>query len=296
MGVITIVDADFRLGPVNLWTFPLPKAELETAMTGTNNDLLIRALRGGVAGNSITITLVDPPGNNVALSVAVVASAITVTLATDGTSTITSTAAQVRDAINANSQARSLVDVVLPASNDGTGIVTALASTPLAGGSDTGVETYAGALIDETTVTPGVTAAPLTAHVTGSQPRGKIGTGGTFKIETGAKEITLKNLAMALPGSRYILGAGGLKRLDFIVPTGQNFRDYAVKMEFRRLLSADTETSDPNEILVVPYCSQVDGEVELKYNITDQQFIPLHLEAWPDTSTGRTAYMGTLVL
>jgi len=295
MGVITIVDADFRLGPVNLWTFPLPKAELTTAMTGTNNDLLIRALRGGVAGNSITITLVDPSTSSTPISVAVVGTAITVTLAVDGSSAITSTAAQVRDAINANGQARSLVDVLLPASNDGTGIVIALASTPLAGGSDTGVETYGGALIEETTVTPSVTAVPLTAHVTGSQPRAKIGTGGTFKIETGLKEINLPNLAKALPGCRFVQGAGTLKRLQFIVPTGMNFRDTAVKMEFRRLLTADTETANPDEILVVPYCSPVDGEVELKYNITDQQHIPLHLEAWPD-SLGVTAYMGTLVL
>jgi hypothetical protein len=295
MGVITIVDADFRLGPVNLWTYPLPKAELTTAMTGTNNDLTIRALRGGVAGNSITITLFDPTTSSTPISVAVVGTAITVTLAVDGTSTITSTAAQVRDAINANGQARSLVDVILAASNDGTGVVTALSSTPLAAGSDTGVETYGGALIDETTVTPSVTAVPLTAHVTGSQPRAKIGTGGMFKIETGLKEISLPNLAKALPGCRFVAGAGGLTRLQFIVPTGMNFRDTAIKMEFRRLLTADTETSNPNDILVVPSCSPVDGDVELKYNITDQQFIPLHLEAWPD-SLGVTAYMGTLVL
>jgi len=295
MGVITIVDADFRLGPVNLWTFPLPKAFLETAMTGTNNDLLIRALRGGAAGNSITITLVDPATSSTPISVAVVGTAITVTLAVDGASAITSTAAQVRDAINANSQARSLVDVVLPASNDGTGVVIALASTPLATGSDTGVETYGGALIDETTVTPSTTSVPLTAHVTGGQPRGEIGTGGGFKVETGCKEITLRNIAMALPGCRLVLGAGTLKRLDFIVPTGQNFRDFATRVELRRIHSADTETANPDEIVVIPFCSAMAGDVELKFNITDQQFIPLRLGGWPD-SLGRTAYMGTLVL
>jgi hypothetical protein len=295
MPAILIDDTAFRLGPVNLWTFPLPKAEVSTLLTGTHNDLLFRALRGGVAGNAITVAYVDPPGNNVALSVGVVGSVITVTLATDGTSTITSTAAQVRDALNASAQARSLIDAVLLTGNDGTGLVTALAPLSLAGGSDTGVETYAGALIDETTITPSVTGVPLTAHVTGSQPRSMIGTGGMFKIETGAKEITLANLAKSLPGCRLVQGAGGLKRLDFIVPTGQNFRDYAVRMDFRRILSADSETSDPNEILVVPFCSPVAGEVQLKYNITEQQHIPLHLEAWPD-SLGRTAYMGTLVL
>src|SRR5882724_5780863 len=113
MPAITIVDNDFRLGPVNIWTYPLRKAELTTLLTGVNNDLVFRAKRGGAAGNSIAIIYVDPPGNNVPISVAVVGTIITVTLATDGTSTITSTAASVRDAVNASPAARSLVYAVL---------------------------------------------------------------------------------------------------------------------------------------------------------------------------------------
>jgi len=295
MGAIIVNDADFRLGPVNIWTFPLPKASLTTALTGNNNDLTIRAKRGGVAGNSITVEYVDPPGNNVALSVAVVGTVITVTLATDGTSTITSTAADVRDAINASAQARSLVSAVLVTGNDGTGLVTALAATPLTGGSDTGVETFLGALTDETTVTMSVTASPLTAHVTGSQARGKVGTGGSFQIRAGMKEMSLAKFAVAFPAAQLIEGADGLQRLDFIVPTGTNFRDLAVRMELRRLLAADAETSDPDEILVIPATSPVDGEVPLVFNITDQQFVPINFEAWPD-SLGRLAYMGTAVL
>lgn len=106
-------------------------ALLTTALTGTNNDLVFVARDPGAGGKSITITYVDPPGNNVALSVAVVGTDITVTLATDGTSTITSTAAQVKAAIEASNDANALVVVTNAAANDGTGVVTALAQTNL---------------------------------------------------------------------------------------------------------------------------------------------------------------------
>lgn len=57
--------------------------------------------------------------------------AITVTLATDGSSAITSTAAQVAAAVADNDDSNDLVSVANAAGNDGTGVVTALASTPL---------------------------------------------------------------------------------------------------------------------------------------------------------------------
>ena len=110
------------------------KATLTTALTGTNNDLKYTAREAGVGGNSITVRYVDPAGNNAALSVTVAGTAITVNLATNGSGTITSTAAQVAAAIAAKQQASVLVDVENAAGNDGTGVVTALAATPLTGG------------------------------------------------------------------------------------------------------------------------------------------------------------------
>ena len=110
------------------------KAELVTSMAGTNNDIRIRAQEAGTGGNAITFSIVDPPGNNVALSVAVAGTALTVTAATDGASAITSTAAQVIQAIRNHAEGRNLVEVSLPSGNDGTGVVTAVAATPLAGG------------------------------------------------------------------------------------------------------------------------------------------------------------------
>lgn len=116
---------------------PMVASTLTTAFTGTNNDILFMAVIPGAVGDAITITFVDPPGNNVPLSVDVVDDAITVTLATDGSSTITSTAAQVIALIEADDDASALVTAANAPANDGTGVVTALSSTPLADGSGT---------------------------------------------------------------------------------------------------------------------------------------------------------------
>src|SRR5688500_10169537 len=70
------------------------QASLTTAQTG-NRDIRLVAVATGTGGNAITLVLEDPAGNNVPLSVAVVGNAITVTLATDGSSHPTSTGAQV---------------------------------------------------------------------------------------------------------------------------------------------------------------------------------------------------------
>ncbi len=103
-----------------------------------NARFLVTADEGGAIGNQDSITLVDPVGNNAALDVSVVGKAITVSLATDGASAPTSTAAQVRDAINNDPEASVLVTASLPADSNGTGVVAAAAVTSLAGGVDAG--------------------------------------------------------------------------------------------------------------------------------------------------------------
>jgi hypothetical protein len=290
-----IQDQYLELGPGNLYIFPKTKAQLTTVMTGLNNDLIIHAQRGGLAGNSITITLVDPTGNNVPLSVAAVGNAITVTLATDGASAITSTAAQVRDAINQSFASYALVYAVLASGNDGTGLVTALASTPLTGGSDTEVETFLGALSDETALNISASAAPLTAHLTGVQPRDKVITGGSFQIVAGLKEITLENFARAFPNAILLEGADGLKRLDFTIQAGQSLRTTrGTKMQLRKV-RGNVESTAPADILTIPEASPVDAEVNLAFSVTDQRVLTATFEAWPD-SYGRVAFFGTATL
>jgi len=104
---------------------------LKTALSGSNNDLVFMAR---VAGSTPTVRIayVDPSANNAALGIVVSGQDITVNLATGVAGAITTTAAQIKAAIEANAEANALVAVALAPSNDGTGVVTALSQATLA--------------------------------------------------------------------------------------------------------------------------------------------------------------------
>lgn len=108
-------------------------AALTTALAGANNDLLYTARTAGGQGDDITVAYVVA-GTNTPLTVNVSGTAITVNVATNGAGAATSTAAQVEAAVEANADAAKLVTVASAPSNNGTGTVTAMAATPLAGG------------------------------------------------------------------------------------------------------------------------------------------------------------------
>lgn len=133
------------------------KATLTTALTGANNDLVFTSRLRGEAGNRIRIRYVVA-GASTALSVAISAGDIdllalnnqeflalhrmgidesydiTVNVATDGASAATSTATQVKAALDAHAQASVLLSTALAPGNSGAGVVTAMAYTSLTGG------------------------------------------------------------------------------------------------------------------------------------------------------------------
>lgn len=109
-------------------------ATLSTNLAGSNNDIVFTAVAPGVSGNLISIEYLDPEDTDVALSVGVVGNAITVTLATDESGVITSTADLIKTAIEAEAEADALVTVADKAANDGSGVVIAMAATLLTGG------------------------------------------------------------------------------------------------------------------------------------------------------------------
>lgn len=113
-------------------------ASLATGVVGNNNALTFTAKEAGAVGNDISIQLIDPAGNNGALSVDVVGRDILVTCATDGASAIASTAAQIKAAIEA-SPAADLVTVANTGASTGAALVVAVAKTDLAGGTNASV-------------------------------------------------------------------------------------------------------------------------------------------------------------
>ena len=113
-------------------------ASLSTNLTGSNNDLVYTAKAGAAkfeTGNDITVRYVVS-GNSTPLSVSVSTNAITVNVATDSGGAATSTAAQVKAAVEASTPAAALVSVAHKSGNDGSGVVTALSATALTGGRD----------------------------------------------------------------------------------------------------------------------------------------------------------------
>lgn len=109
------------------------KAAYTTALTGTHNDLVYTAKIAGPGGNSIQITYVVS-GASTPLTIAVSGFSIVVNVATSGASAATSTSAQVKAAVEANSDAAALVTLAHASANDGTGVVTALSVQSLSGG------------------------------------------------------------------------------------------------------------------------------------------------------------------
>lgn len=89
---------------------------------------------GHEGGNDLTVALSNPGAADQALSVSVDGNAITVSLATDGAGALTSTAAQVVAAINANPAASGLVTASTFRGDTGAGIVAPQAATALSDG------------------------------------------------------------------------------------------------------------------------------------------------------------------
>ncbi len=112
------------------------KANLTTALAGGNNDLVITARNYGSIGNILQVAYIDPAGNNQALAVTLVGPLIRVSLATGAGGAITSTAANVKTAIEVHAGANALVSVANASGNNGSAVVTAMAATNLSGGLD----------------------------------------------------------------------------------------------------------------------------------------------------------------
>lgn len=116
---------------------PAVAAALTTGVVASNNAMTWTAKASGAAGNNITVRLKDPGANSASLSVDVNnGDDIVVNLATSVAGAITSTAAQIKTAVEADTEANALVAVANASTSTGAGVVTAVAATALTGGVD----------------------------------------------------------------------------------------------------------------------------------------------------------------
>ena len=112
------------------------KARLQIGVVGSNNALTFTSKLPGELGNSSSLTLVDPKANNAALSISVSGRDVTVRLATGVSGAITTTATQLKTAIEANASANALFTITNTGASTGAGVVAALRRTQLADGLD----------------------------------------------------------------------------------------------------------------------------------------------------------------
>lgn len=110
-------------------------ATLETGTVGEKNGIVWTAKAAGTGGNSLSVEILNT-GKEKALSVDVDGNKITVIAATNGVGEgeITSTADQVKEAVEEHDTASQLVAVADKGASDGTGVVKAVAKTSLSGG------------------------------------------------------------------------------------------------------------------------------------------------------------------
>ena len=112
------------------------KADTAIGAVGTNNALTFTSKLLGVLGNKISLVLVDPNANNSALAITVSQQEITAKLATGAGGAITTTAAQLKTAIEANAAANALVTVAHTGASTGAGVVPVIRRQYLTGGLD----------------------------------------------------------------------------------------------------------------------------------------------------------------
>jgi len=145
---ITTAASTFTLGSLLMENAGAPnnaaRATLSRNPAGDDNALTFTAVPYGVEGNLISVEYVDPGAASQSLAVSVQRYAITISLATNSGSSITSTAAQVRTAVLASVEAAALVSVAINtgdtgSADDGSGVVTALSKAFMTGGAGTGI-------------------------------------------------------------------------------------------------------------------------------------------------------------
>jgi phage tail sheath protein FI len=115
---------------------PEVKAALAVGVVGSNNALTFTSKLAGTLGNAIAVRFRNPGTNGATLAVSVSNQVITVSLATNGSAVATTTAAQIKTAIEGNATANALVAVTHTSASTGAGVASIVNTSFLSGGED----------------------------------------------------------------------------------------------------------------------------------------------------------------
>lgn len=164
-----------------------------TAASKIIQDLTYTADEVGTGGNAISVTYVDPGANDQALSVGVVGSAITVNLATGPAGAITSTATEIKTAVDAFGAAAALVNIAV--SGVGANVQTAQVLTLLESGVNPAITSTADQVVTALGLVASVTAlVDITgggAGVVTALAATPLATGANPEVNTADDEITI---------------------------------------------------------------------------------------------------------
>jgi hypothetical protein len=295
-----------ELGPANIYIITLPRA---SALVGddpyTTDGIFLQAVRPGAgfdasgnevdySGNAVSFVYVDAASIGQDPIVAVDGAAISVTVE-DGVTTIDS----IIEALTNDPLASYYVTAARGLNVSGSGAINLAGNNAypypvfLEGGDGASVRTDVGFLGDEVAYQVTTESADLTGAQTGTVPQDKVVIGGMVKVVIPFKEITLDNLRRGVPSARVVENSDGSKRrVDFTVAVGQSMRQtLTVRMEIIKI-KGGFESPLPADKIVIPEISPAEGEVNFPFAPTTQRVIMTNWYAWPNSLSGRWAFMG----
>lgn len=287
-----------ELGPANIYITTLPRASTLTGYPTVNGEIFWEAVRPG-AGFDASGNEVDYSGD--AVSVQIASSGIanhTVVVTLTGLAILVTrgtlaTVDEVIAAVEASQEAAYLVTVARGVGSDGTGVPAAEGPTFLTGGDGAETTVDVGFLGDAVAFQVTTEAANLTGAQTGNVPQDKVVIGGMVKVVIPFKEISLDNLRRGVPSARVVENADQSKRrVDFTVAVGASMRQQlSVKMTIKKI-KGGFESPLPADHIIIPEISPAEGEVNFPFAPTTQREIMTNWYAWPNSNTGRWAFMG----
>ena len=266
--------ANLNIGPC--WVRWTPDGTFPAYADLTVQGITVTARTAGMAGNSVQLALVDPSGNDQALDVSVAASVITVSLATDGSGDITSTASDVVAALNVDTESKALVF----AEGSGSSALSAAAAASLTGGTDGDVAerdlgyTQGGVAVKVSTETKSIEVDQETEPVIETILSRAI------EITVPLAEFTMDNLLLAFPGAEIVTDGTDPTKKKLLLKSAAGV-DTSTLVGKLRLHPTDKDVLDASEDFTFNR-AMPSGEFEFTYDKENVKIVNVTFKPQPD--------------